>query len=141
MTHIYYLTFSVGQGFQKGFVVLFWLEIPQVVAFKWHLKLKEQEAGAAGSWLGALSPYSLRILHNVSLHGKLWASSQHGRITGVGLPTWLLRLLPAQEFQETGKSFQASHDQGSEVTQCHFSHVLYIKISYRDQNGEDYTKV
>ena len=74
-------------------------------------------------------------------HVAGWASSQHGRITGVGLPTWLLRLLPAQEFQETGKSFQASHDQGSEVTQCHFSHVLYIKISYRDQNGEDYTKV
>lgn len=82
------LTFSVGQGFQKGFVVLFRLGVPQVVAFKWHLKLKGQEAGAAGSWLGSLSPYSLRILHDVCLHGKLWASSQHGGFRAAGLLTW-----------------------------------------------------
>lgn len=68
-----------------------------------------------------------------------WASSQSGRITRVRLPPLLLRAsIPGN----TNRSSKVSHDLGSEITQCRFSHILYIKISYdRDPNGGDHTKI
>ena len=89
--------------------------------------------------LGQRGPGWASLFLQKPLHVPDWASSQSGRITRVRFPPLLLRpSVPGN----TSISSRVSHDLGSEITECHFSHSLYIKISYyRDPNGGDYTKI